>query len=71
MITKNAGKMSKHYFVSYFNLVMNARGFTIDEAKAFTFRELFDNDQNVYGESTYLEFEKAYEELKEDADRTN
>ncbi|MCA0987568.1 hypothetical protein [Guptibacillus algicola] len=64
MITKNGGKLSKSYFVSYLNLVMNARACSVDEAHAFAFKELFHNDQETYGMATYKEFKKAYIELK-------
>lgn len=64
MITKNGGKLSKSYFVSYLNLVMNARACTLAEAQAFAFKELFHNDQEKYGVATYEEFKKAYSELK-------
>lgn len=65
MIIKNAGKLSKSYFKSYMNLVMNAREMTLEEAKSFSFEELFHNDKDTYGRSTYLEFEEAYSEMKE------
>ncbi|WP_377889985.1 hypothetical protein [Alkalihalobacillus sp. R86527] len=71
MITKNAGKLSKSYFISYLNLVMDAREVTLDEAKTFAFKELFDNDQETYGMGTYGEFEKAYHELKGASEKKN
>ncbi len=50
---------------------MDAREVTLDEAKTFAFKELFDNDQETYGMGTYGEFEKAYHELKGASEKKN
>ncbi|WP_347551112.1 hypothetical protein ABFG93_04845 [Pseudalkalibacillus hwajinpoensis] len=67
MVTKNAGKLSKKYFKSYIQLVMNSRGFSLEEAKAFTFKELFQGDEMTNGQASYQQFLEACEEMSEEA----
>ncbi len=68
MITKNAGKLTKSYFKSYMQLAMSAREFSLDEAKAFAFKELFQNDEKKNGSASYENFQKAYKEMADDQD---
>lgn len=66
MITKNAGKLTKSYFKSYMQLVMSAREFSLDEARAFAFEELFQGDKKKNGSASYENFEEAYKEMAEE-----
>lgn len=63
MVTKNGSKLSKTYFISYMKLVMNSREFTLEEARAYAFKEIFHNDETTNGQASFEQFEKAYEEM--------
>ena len=47
-------------------LVMSARAFSLEEARSFTFKELFQSDEMKNGEETYQKFTQAYAELLEE-----
>ena len=68
MLIKNAGTLSQRYFKSYFQLIINTRECTLEEAKDFVWKNLFTNDKNTLGSATYQNFMAAYKERKEEND---
>lgn len=64
MTINHAGTLKKEYFMSYMNLIMNAFGCSIDEAKEKTFERLFRLKENDMGQETFTQFLLAYQELK-------
>ncbi|QXE01924.1 hypothetical protein [Terribacillus sp. DMT04] len=60
MILNKGGKLSTAYFLSYLELVMNARQCSRAEAREIVFTRLFDQDKNKLGPDTYQAFETAY-----------
>ncbi|MFD5853309.1 hypothetical protein ACFWGC_24520 [Cytobacillus pseudoceanisediminis] len=50
-------------FISYMNLIMNAFGCSLDEAKERTFERLFRLKENDMGQETFTQFLLAYQEL--------
>ncbi|GAB3049539.1 hypothetical protein [Virgibacillus ainsalahensis] len=59
MPVKNAGTLSKDYFISYLKLQMNTQKLTIDQAIDQTFKHFFNSNKDRYGESTYQSFLQA------------
>jgi hypothetical protein len=60
VIINKGGKLSPAYFLSYLELVMNARQCSRAEAYEIVFIQLFDQDKNKLGPDSYQAFEKAY-----------
>ncbi|KMM39082.1 hypothetical protein [Guptibacillus hwajinpoensis] len=71
MVTKNGSKLSKTYFKSYMQLVMSSREFSLDEARAYAFAEIFQNDETTNGPASFEQFELAYEEMVAEQDLSN
>ena len=63
MTINHAGTLKKEYFISYMNLIMNAFGCSIEEAKERTFERLFRLKENDMGQETFSQFLLAYQEL--------
>lgn len=63
MTVNHASVLTQDYFISYLKLIMNSREFTLKQAKAFAFDFFFKEDMNRYGNSTWLQFEKAIKEI--------
>lgn len=71
MVMKNGSKLSKTYFKSYMQLVMSSREFSLDEARAYAFEEIFQNDETTNGPASFEQFEQAYEEMVAEQDLAN
>ncbi|MDP4550561.1 hypothetical protein Q9251_06670 [Alkalihalobacillus macyae] len=71
MVTKNGSKLSKTYFKSYMQLVMSSREFSLDEARAYAFKEIFQNEETTNGLASFQQFEQAYEEMVAEQNLTN
>ncbi|WP_077305306.1 hypothetical protein [Terribacillus halophilus] len=61
---KNAAILSEEYFLSYFRLLLNTRGCTVEEAYQLTVDQIFEGDLNVFGEDTKKNFKLAYQAIK-------
>lgn len=68
MVINRSGALSKEYFISYLELVMNSKGCTLQQAKDFVFKRIFNNDAKHLGQSSYQEFLLAYENIKRKMD---
>ena len=44
-------------------LVMSSREFSLDEARAYTFEEIFQNDEKLNGKESFEQFEQAYKAM--------
>ena len=64
MVINSSGALSKEYFISYLELVMNAKGCTLQQAKDFVFNRIFNNDAKHLGHSSYQAFLLGYENIK-------
>lgn len=65
MTVNYASVLTKEYFIAYIKLIMKSREYTLLQAKAFAFDFFFKGDSQRYGSSTWLQFEKALNELKD------
>lgn len=65
MVINRAGVLSKEYFISYIELVMNTRDCTLQQAKDIVFKRIFNGDIGRLGESSYQAFLSAYKRLSE------
>ncbi|QHA35050.1 hypothetical protein D5E69_04000 [Rossellomorea marisflavi] len=63
MTINHGGDLSEDYFIAYISLIMNSRGITLEEAKAFTFQRLFQNDEETLGDRSHKSFMRAYERM--------
>ncbi len=63
MTVNHASILTQDYFIAYLKLIMNSREFTLKQAKEFAFDFFFKGDMNRYGNSTWLQFEKAIKEI--------
>ncbi len=63
MTVNHASVLTQDYFIAYLKLIMNSREFTLKQAKEFAFDFFFKGDKNRYGNSTWLQFEKAIKEI--------
>ncbi|QXE02147.1 hypothetical protein [Terribacillus sp. DMT04] len=61
---KNAAILSEEYFLSYFRLLLNTRGCTVEEAYQLTVDQIFEGDLNLFGEDTKKNFKLAYQAIK-------
>ncbi len=52
-------------------LVMSSREFSLDEARAYAFAEIFQNDETTNGPASFEQFELAYEEMVAEQDLSN
>lgn len=68
MVINKSGALSKEYFISYLELVMNAKGCTLPQAKDLVFKRIFNNDAQRLGKSSYQQFLLAYENIKRKMD---
>ncbi|MGX1265899.1 hypothetical protein [Rossellomorea marisflavi] len=66
MTINHGGDLSEGYFIAYLTLIMNSRGSTLEEAKAFTFKRLFQNDEGTLGDYSYRRFIQAYQHLEQE-----
>ncbi|MFS0561401.1 hypothetical protein AB1K91_11725 [Terribacillus sp. 179-K 1B1 HS] len=64
MMMKNAAILSEEYFISYFRLLLNTRGCTVEEAYQLTVEQIFEGDINIFGEETKKNFKLAYQTVK-------
>lgn len=65
MTVNHASTLTKEYFISYLTLIMKSRGFSLDQAKSFTIEFFFKGDTEIYGSSTWSQFERAIKEIDE------
>ncbi len=56
--------LGKAYFLSYLQLVMNSRGFDLDQATAYTLQTFFQGDLCAFGQQTYENYLSAVDELR-------
>ncbi|UTE72279.1 hypothetical protein M1I95_18745 [Rossellomorea marisflavi] len=63
MTINHADDLSEDYFIAYISLIMNSRCTTLEEAKAFTFQRLFQNDEGTLGNRSHKSFVRAYERM--------
>ncbi|MBY7141785.1 hypothetical protein KFZ56_01480 [Virgibacillus sp. NKC19-3] len=66
MVVNHGGTLSKEYFKSYIQLMMNAKRCSLADAGEITTRQFFGMNKDRFGESTYKNFMKALSELKMD-----
>lgn len=64
IMMKNAAILSEEYFVSYFRLLMNTRGCTVEQAHQLTVEQIFEGDINLFGVDTKKNFKLAYQAIK-------
>lgn len=64
MIVNHASTLSKEYFKSYIQLIMNTKNCSLDKGIEITMQRLFHMNKYSYGEMAYKNFKKAYTELK-------
>lgn len=65
MTVNHASVLSKEYFISYLTLIMKSREFSLDQAKSFAIKFFFRGDSELYGFSTWSQFEMAIIEIAE------
>lgn len=65
MPVNHASTLTKEYFISYLTLIMKSRGFSLDQAKSFAIEFFFRSDSELYGSSTWSQFEMAFKEIDE------
>ncbi|ALC85583.1 MULTISPECIES: hypothetical protein [Bacillaceae] len=65
MTVNNGSNLSKEYFISYLKLVMEARSYSLEQAKTYMFNNFFKSSKEVYGKESYCNFLLAIEKLKE------
>ncbi|MEI4768187.1 hypothetical protein WAX74_00755 [Psychrobacillus sp. FJAT-51614] len=63
MTVNNGGKLSKEYFVSYIQLVMNARTCSVEEACRFVLEQFFKGNKHTFGDYSYGNFLSACKEI--------
>jgi hypothetical protein len=63
MIVNHGGSLSKGYFKSYLHLIRQSRASSIEEAKQIALEIFFKNNPYKYGQKTYQQFLKAYQEM--------
>lgn len=64
MIVNHASTLSVDYFISYLELIMNARHFSLEEAMSFMRVHFFKGEAHLYGEVTAKHFEQAIQLLE-------
>lgn len=64
MTVNHASVLTKEYFISYLTLIMKSREFSIDQATSFAINFFFKGDTELYGSSTWSQFEKATIEIE-------
>ncbi|HCV7641972.1 TPA: hypothetical protein ACF82Z_002916 [Staphylococcus aureus] len=65
MRINHASTLSVDYFVSYLNLIMISREFTLKEAILYMKKEFFKGETDMYGEITETHFNLAIQKLKQ------
>ena len=65
MRINHAGTLSVDYFVSYLNLIMISREFSLKEAISYMKYEFFKGEPDMYGKVTETHFNQAIQELKQ------
>lgn len=65
MTVNHASVLTKEYFISYLTLIMKSREFTLAEASSFAIEFFFKGDTEIYGSSTWSQFEMAIKEIAE------
>lgn len=65
MTVNHASVLTKEYFIAYIKLIMKSREYTLIQAKEFAFDFFFKGDSQRYGTTTWLQFEKALNEIKD------
>ncbi|TQR13350.1 hypothetical protein [Psychrobacillus soli] len=65
MTVNNGGNLSIEYFISYLKLVMEARSYSLEEAKTFMFINFFKKNNDTYGKESHIKFMQAIERIKE------
>ncbi|MFS0562731.1 hypothetical protein AB1K91_18595 [Terribacillus sp. 179-K 1B1 HS] len=63
MILNKGGKLSVEYFLSYLELVSNARQCSTAEVYDIVFDRLFDQDETKLGQASFQAFNDAYEQF--------
>lgn len=65
MRINHASTLSVDYFVSYLNLIMISREFTLKEAILYMKKEFFKGETDMYGEIIETHFNLAIQKLKQ------
>jgi len=64
MTVNHSSTLSVEYFISYLELVMNAKQISLREARHYMNEHFFKGKPNLYGEYTALQFKKAIEQIE-------
>lgn len=64
MTVNHSSTLSVEYFISYLELVMNAKQISLKEASQYMNEHFFKGISNLYGENTALQFKKAIEHIE-------
>ena len=64
MTVNNGANLSTDYFISYLKLVIEARSFSLEQARNYMVNYFFKNNNDVYGKDSYRNFLQAIEILK-------
>jgi hypothetical protein len=63
MVVNNGGNLSVEYFISYANLVMQAKQCSLSCAKQDMLEKFFKGDPDHFGSLSYQSFTQAIDEL--------
>jgi len=64
MTVNHASTLSVDYFISYLDLIMKARQFSLEEAMSYMRVHFFKDKAHLYGEVTAKHFEQAIQLLE-------
>lgn len=64
MTVNHGSTLSVDYFISYLELIMKARQFSLEEAMSYMRNHFFKGEAHLYGEVTARHFEKAIQLLE-------
>ena len=64
MTVNHASTLSVDYFISYLELIMKARQFSLEEAMFYMRDQFFKGEAHLYGEATAKHFEQAIKLLE-------
>ena len=61
MTVNNGANLSKEYFISYLNLVKEARSCSLEQAQDYMFNHFLKINNHIYGKDSYCNFSQAIE----------
>jgi hypothetical protein len=64
MTVNHASTLNKEYFLSYINLIMISRNYSLEQAEELTMEIFFHNNIEEYGKQTYERFLAAINDLQ-------